>query len=367
MLHLIGAEVFMADLIPMGSHVLQVILWAGLVFGCFDAITAVARVGRTLVEGGDEISRPMARAAGDSLVIAWVWSKLRGRRRTAPPELEPEPVSLVVLNRETLVITEHEVESAARCVFGTQWEHHDNRITVRPPLYLVQFRSWTFGVVHKNDHFFESTLMELRNSPEAMLRRAATEHRSWLSVDLLKAPDGIAWDTGYSYAGPLLAELAGPDVCALGAPGPGLWAPWEESFRNVLRTKDPLEAFRTLAEPPQGILSETVGRLAAQREAQDRWTEFQMAFESHRPGSQFFVMAQLSRGERSELTWLGVEHLDGNRINGRLDRDLRTLQLSAGAPVVVSTNDVWDWLVFDGSGGREGHFSQKFDADLARH
>ena len=272
----------------------------------------------------------------------------------------------MVLNRDTIVITESEVESAAQTVFAAQWDHPDNRVALRPPLYLVHFRGWTFGVVHKNDRFFESTLMELRNSPEAALRRAATEHCSWLSVDLLKAPLGEHWEAGYRYAGPLIAELTGPDACALGAPGPGLWAPWEESFRDVLRSKDPLEAFRTLAEPPQGILSETVGRLAAQREARARWPEFQQAFASHGAGSQFFVLAQLTRGDRSELTWRAVEELDGARVIGRLDRDLRVLDLFAGAPVTVESSEVWDWLVFDGSGGRAGQFSQKFDATLAR-
>jgi len=350
----------------MSMHLLQVFLWAGILFCGLDGTLTLLKVAAAVADGDQGIPRMLARLVGDCLVIGWLALRFRKPKTNLADALDSEPVSMVILSRQYLMVTEEEINTAARTVFAADWEHPDSHVTVLPQLYLVQVRGWTYGVAHKNDRYFEANVMDLRNSPEEALRRAAEEHRAWLSVDLLKAPPGASWVIGYRRAGPLLAELAGPSTIALGAPGPGLWTPWDPSLKRLLRSSDPLEAFRALAEPPQGILAENVRRAAALREARERWPEFERAFRVRRPGSQFFVLAQITRSGRTENAWLAVEDMDKERVWGRLDRDLHALQLSAGAPVTIPTSDLQDWLLFDGVGGRLGHFTQPFENALLR-
>lgn len=350
----------------MQGHLLHALLWAGLLVCAIDGCASAARVLWYISEGESGVTRPLARVAGDGLLIAWLLHKRRGRPDWNRRALDPEPVSLVILCRDQLLITEAEVASAARTVFASEWDHPDSHVATMAPISIVQIKGWTFGIAHKNDRYFECTLMDLRSSPEEPLRYAAAEHRSWLSVDVLKGPEGIDWQEGYKYTGPLLAELVVPHALALGAPGPGLWTGWDPSLVRVLKSREPLEVFKALADPPNSIMAEAMGRAAAQREAMQRWPEFEQSFRAKRPGSQFFVLARITRGERAETAWLAVDDLDHERVWGKLDRDLHTLHLSAGAPVTIAAKDVLDWLVFDGSGGRLGHFTQRFEGALLR-
>jgi uncharacterized protein YegJ (DUF2314 family) len=195
---------------------------------------------------------------------------------------------------------------------------------------------------------------------ELRLKKIVSEHRGWISVDLLNGEGDR--DEAYRWIGKLIAELAGKDCLAIYAPALSRLNVYDSRMRPVLRGDRPLELFERPGSPPVLRMSGDDPRMKeAVAEAQRRWPEFVEAFE-RRSGVNFSAKAPFTDGGQTEYMWLSVTAIEHGTIYGKLGNEpVNIHHLSHGDAVKVKVEEVNDWMYL-----REGKVQGGFTIELMR-
>jgi uncharacterized protein YegJ (DUF2314 family) len=192
------------------------------------------------------------------------------------------------------------------------------------------------------------------------VRKAVEDHRAWLAVDLMHPFDpGRPRESFYPSIARLIAELAGDDCLAVFHPESERINAWDDTLKAALRGPNPLEKFALPVNPPVLRLDDQDPKLlAAKEEARRRFPEFLDAFK-RKDGEMFSVKAPVTAGGRTEHIWIDVDHVDDDRIGGKLGNEPVDLgPMKIGDRVDVAISEIEDWVVIRG-GAPTGLFTSR--------
>jgi uncharacterized protein YegJ (DUF2314 family) len=200
-----------------------------------------------------------------------------------------------------------------------------------------------FPVPYVND--VETTAADF---PDLRMRKAFSQHRAWLSVDLLGERESKDLPKVYRRIGKLTAELADTDCLAIYSPATSQMMVYDATLEEGLRGDNPIELFNN---PPLLPVVEVDGDepevAAAVAEAVERWPEFLSAFQNQR-GELFNVKARVNDGKHVEYIWLSPTSIENGVIYGKLENDPVELRYKLGDRVRVQLSDLNDWVYKSG-------------------
>jgi uncharacterized protein YegJ (DUF2314 family) len=263
-----------------------------------------------------------------------------------PPD--PPPTSLVLLLREPRALDAATLGDVVSQALGAKplGGNGDGESCVvgESPHFLFEADGCVYAVHNVPHPYFDNPAAVAAETSELRLRKAVTQHRAWLAVDLLEG-NGAAVNP-YRTIGKVIAALAGPDCLAVCVPEQRHIYPYEESVAEKLRGPDPLAALASAVLPPVlGVSADDPALRAAVQEARRRWPEFVAAFEQREPGQMFSVKVPMRDSKMTEYMWVSVSALENGMIYGRLDNEpVELKRLRSGDQVRVPVAELNDWL-----------------------
>lgn len=210
--------------------------------------------------------------------------------------------------------------------------------------------------IHNNSApYFDDVAEDLPEIKDPAMAATVTNHRAWLSVDLVSWLDEREprFDMVDRLIGQLLAELADQENCvAVIDLVQGHIYPFESDTLERLRDPDPR---RALSEPTFAPdFSEDEELRAVSNEAKRKWPEFVRAFEDRADGELFNVRARFVQDSFVEYIWLTVTAVEANVIYGLLDNNPLHIAGKMGDRVRVPLADLNDWVHLSARGERLG-------------
>lgn len=215
------------------------------------------------------------------------------------------------------------------------------------PIFIVKSPQalWTIHN-HAGPYFDDEKAAE--RIPDLRLRKAVSEHRAWLSVDLTSPFDStLTPDLFYPYIFRLIRELADEDTLVIFRPETGEINIWSKEVADNLGSSDPLENFAVPVHSPVISVSDQDPRMKeAVEEARRNFGEFRLRWAERKEDAAFIVKASIQRGSRNEVIWLEVTGLEPDFIHGTLANEPVNLEgLKAGDTVEVPIADLYDWAI----------------------
>jgi uncharacterized protein YegJ (DUF2314 family) len=260
-------------------------------------------------------------------------------------------ISLVLLLREPRYLDCDMVKRIASKVLGHDFTTTDENATdfivgEHAPFFL-KFRGELY-LIHcfpkpymKNPEQASMEIQELRT------RKAVSEHKAWMSVDLLQIGEEASdLNSAYQVIGKLVAEFADNDSLAIFAPQTSKINVYDPELDAKLRGPDPLKDFaRPVFVPVTAISGDDPRMRAAVEEARKRWPEFVSAFEARSPAGKFAVKAPFTDGTNTEFMWVSVTGIENDVIYGTLDSDpVNVTSVKADQRVKVQLSELNDWM-----------------------
>ncbi len=268
--------------------------------------------------------------------------------------------SVAIFRRTHLPLTEMRVKAVVERALGDTPE-----ITFLPmperedgaQLFAFVREGVVFGVIgvpkpYVNPAAHEEIRATLKD-PDAI--RGMTEHGAWLSVDHMR---GVA-DLGEinSVIGRVVAELIDDEAMLLYDVKHQKFATIDGMTRDMLRGPAPMIVFG--AEGTEVAIDVDDAAIeAAKQKAQERWSEFLIAWHNRQPGEFFSVKGPFHDGKHTEHMWVNVEEADEGGVRGKIGNTPTVVRnLAENDPASVAIADVEDWMIFDPSGKIRGGFS----------
>ncbi|HOF87107.1 MAG TPA: DUF2314 domain-containing protein [Armatimonadota bacterium] len=301
------------------------------------------------------------------LAVAAALVKQALRRMTArkAAKADDEPmISLVLLRSSRLALTEDDVRARVSRALGTQFDLGNEHATefvmempkeARPPFgegqtFMVQLNAGLFFVHSYGQPYADLDGRAVDGITDLRLRRIMTDHRAWLSVDLLSAPEGAAREAAYPTIGKILAAMLDAESLGVLAPQLSRCHPLNDDARDALRGDDPLALFSAMPVPILSVAADDPAMTAAIAEARRRWPEFVAAFTARAAETQgFHVKAAFTHGDATEHIWVEVDAIDGETITGSVGNDPENIPgLQYHDRVTVTVERISDWLYFNG-------------------
>lgn len=273
-------------------------------------------------------------------------------------------ISLVLLLREPRALDHPAIIRLVRQAWGIELGESSSPGVVlgAAPSFVIKTGGRSFLVNSFALPYFPDPEQAAQEVPELRLRKLVTEHRGWISVDLLDEQGRMAEEEAYRWIGKLIAELAGEDCLAIYAPAIRRINVFDTQMKTTLCGERPLELFDRPGSPPVLRVSGDDPRMKqAVAEARKRWEEFIQAFEQ-RTGVNFSVKAPFSDQTHTEFMWLSVTAIENGVIYGKLGNEpVNVLNLAQGDAVKVGVEDVNDWMYL-----RDGKVQGGFTIELMR-
>lgn len=185
--------------------------------------------------------------------------------------------------------------------------------------------------------------------------RGMTEHRAWVSVDHMRGVAELAEIN--SVIGRVIAELLDDEAMLLYDVKHGKFATIDEMTRDMLRGPVPMIVFGADGTDVS-ISVDDEAMEAAKRKAQERWSEFLIAWHNRQPEEMFSVKGPFHDGARTEHMWVTVEEADEGGVRGKIGNKPTVVRnIAENDPASVAIADVEDWMIFEPSGKMRGGFS----------
>jgi uncharacterized protein YegJ (DUF2314 family) len=299
-----------------------------------------------------ESRTPLWQQLGATFALA-TGALLLWRASSPPPAAEPLK-SLVLLLRTPRALTVGQLRQAIVSSLGVLCEQNDktasNFVTDTPPAFLIRADGYTFLVNNCESVYIKESQNTPGNIPNVRLQQIIRDHRAWLSVDLLEAPENATSDLVYQRLGRLIAALADKDCVGVFCPETSQLNVWHSSLLVHLRGTSPLQAVAELADVPAVRVTANDTELQeASHTATSMWSVFVNAFEQRRPDQTFAIKAPFTDGHETEYMWLIVTEIGEEAVIGSLDNEPVYLRnVSAGDAVTIPVDQVNDWLYTDG-------------------
>ena len=330
----------------MGSY-----MWWAIVI--LVAMAMTAGLWTVLRRGRHSRRRPSDVPAGAARHAAIPASRLV---QTNPEGGAEEPmISLVLLLREPRQLDQQTMARHIRDAWGIELDVDDPAakqfVVCVAPGAMIQIDGVNFLVHNWPRPYVDEPDSAGAQITELRLREAMTQHRAWLSVDLLRQDAGLNEKQVYQYIGKLVAALGDQDTLAVYAPQTHRMLPFDEVTRRKLRSDDVLAAMTDEMhddDEPPAVLAVPHGgddRLAAAvAEARRRWPEFVQAFEQRNGEEHFAVKMPFSEGDHTEYLWIEVSAIENDFVYGKLgNKPVHVRRLNEGDSVRARTADLNDW------------------------
>ena len=301
----------------------------------------------------------------------WSWIKgLFGKgARGAGGEDDKPLIALVLLLREPRYLDAEILSRLASNAWGKKIgvddsDENDGFVMGESPAFILQLGALLFLINNFSSPYLEDPEAAAKKITELRLAKALTEHRAWLSVDMLYQAEGEALAEAYRFIGKLIAALGDTDCLAIYSPATNRLNAYDAALEAQLRGPDPLKLFTEPTFVPVISVPDDDPRMqAAVKEARERWPEFVAAFEARAEGQHFAVKSRFIEGEDTEWMWSGVTAIENGVILGVLDNDpLQVKNIKAGSRVRIAQSDIGDWMYTHGD-GYQGGFTVKVVAD----
>ncbi|MGD0093512.1 MAG: DUF2314 domain-containing protein [Planctomycetota bacterium] len=354
--------------------------WTGLVM-CIGAFVARCTL---LATGSRSVRWTSIVISALAAWILWKWEVRKddeaheggGRNKTGEgPDSKPF-ISLVLLIKEPRQVDDVTLARLASKAWGAtlkSGQDGDNSATDfvvgKSPIFMCRFQDMFFTIHNHAAPYFPPEVAE--ETRELRLKKALSEHRAWLSVDLVSSASGkfdeSMSNTAYPLIGKLVAELADSDCLAIYCPETRQMNIYDPEIGAQLRGRDPLSgAFKQANVPVWRVGSDDPRLIAAVAEARRRWPEFQRAFEQRAPGQMFSVKARVADGKNAEYMWMKVSAIEHDDIYGTLDNDpVNVTGVKLGDRFHVKVTELSDWMYLEGKDLRGG-FTVKVLRDAAQ-
>jgi uncharacterized protein YegJ (DUF2314 family) len=275
--------------------------------------------------------------------------------RASSPHSPDEPLkSFVLLLRTPRMLTVGQLRQAVATSFGVLCSENDkkasNFVTDTSPAFLIRADGYTFLVNNCDGLYIKESQNTPENIPNVRLQQVISDHRAWLSADLLEAPENATSDLVYQRLGRLIAALADKDCVGIYCPETSQLNIWRPTLIPHLQGPSPLQAVAELADVPAVRVTVNDTELQeASHTAASMWPAFVNAFEQRRSDQTFAVKAPFTDGHETEYMWLVVTEISEEAVIGSLDNEPIYLRnVDAGDTVTVLINQVNDWLYTDG-------------------
>jgi len=290
---------------------------------------------------------------------------------TSPQKPTESLKSLVLLLRSPRNLTVGQLRQAIAYSLGVICEEDNkkatNFITDTPPAFLVHAEGYTFLVNNCDSLYMDQSQNTSKNVPNVRLQQVIRDHRAWISVDLLEAPDGTSADAIYRRIGRLIAVLADNDCIGIYCPETSQLNVWHPALIEHLQGTNPLQAVAELVDVPAVRVTANDTHLQeASQTATSMWSVFINAFAQRYPDQTFAVKAPFTDGQETEYMWLIVTEIGEETVTGTLDNDPIYLRnVGAGDMVTVSIDQMNDWLYTDGGEMVGGFTTDALTKDMA--
>lgn len=297
-------------------------------------------------------------------------------------EAPKEPmISLVHLRRqqrylEASVLANALSEAWGLEVFGGDGEASDDAAGVVAgdnPFFIVIVRKPTFCMFSVHNHernYFDDPEEVAKGVTNRRFAEVIREHRSWLSVDLMRAEDSsVGQDEAYRMIGKAVSALADEDVMAILCPQHHYFNLWDADLEKLLCGDSPLDALRKEVKAPVYGVQDGDAIEKAIAMARERWPEFVAAFKSREAGDERYLVKARFVGEddEAEHMWLQVFGLEPEYVHGHLlNEPMHTAKLKKGSQVEVAVTDISDWICPDAEGNGLGNFTDRVIEAAAR-
>jgi len=176
-------------------------------------------------------------------------------RTTKAPQKTIAPFkSFVLLLRTPRDLTIAQLRQAVASSLGVLCAENDktatNYITDTSPAFLVHAQGYTILVNNCDSLYIDHSQNTQENIPNVRLQQVIRDHRAWLSVDLLEAPETASSDLIYQQLGRLTAALADTDCVGIYCPETSQLNVWHSTLVTLLQGANPRQAVAELADVP---------------------------------------------------------------------------------------------------------------------
>lgn len=230
--------------------------------------------------------------------------------------------------------------------------------------FMVSVPDGIFWILNGKTPYMDDPASCAKRLKDRRLQDAVTEHRAWISVDLLRWHDEAADPAAaYDVIGKAMAALAGPDVLAVFAPEINRLNVFDAGILPVLSGGTPLKLFEDPTfSPVLGAADDDEQMDAAIAEARNRWPEFVAHFQKRDPsdGSPCLVKAPFNCDGETEHMWLDVTEIEESTVHGILaNHPHRLTNVHQGQRVSVPVATLSDWLCATDANEPLGGWTQK--------
>jgi uncharacterized protein YegJ (DUF2314 family) len=277
-------------------------------------------------------------------ILAWLW--IHPWRQTALGSLK----SFVLLLRKPRQLALAELRRATDSALGVRCDTlnttADNAIVYSPPVFYIRADGYTFLVNNAETPYISHEENTPEHVPNVRLQEVIRDHKAWLSVDLVAAPEHATTEDIYQRLGCLIAELVDDNCIGLYCPETSQLNAWHPILSSYLKGASPLQAVEELVDVPAIRVTANDTQIAeASQRANSMWTVFVNAFACRTPEQTFAVKAPFSDKNETEYMWLIVTDIDEETVSGTLDNTPIYLRnITPGDTVTVTVDQINDWL-----------------------
>jgi len=313
------------------------------------AVSIALLVGRGIWQG--DLARHLAYAAAMFGVAMLLLRYVRRQRA-----LEEPLISIVLLLMQPRQLNSAMLRKIAAQALGVEFAgENDNDkesapfLVGREPAFIMRMNGSFFLINSFSFHYAADPEKEGAKITELRLRKAMTDHRAWLSVDLLRLDENAAEDAAYRVIGKLISALAGKDTLAVYAPQTSRLVPYDDELKAKLAGDNPLTDLAFVPVPVTEVADSDPDMAAAVAEARRRWPEFIAAFNNRKPGQNFAAKRAFSDGRNTEYMWISVERVEHDVAYGVVNNDPVNLRgVRCGDDAEVRLEELNDWMYADG-------------------
>lgn len=263
---------------------------------------------------------------------------------------QEELISLVFLLKGPQALNKSAVEIALSRAFGPESAQWELKATDRENFFGLIGPEFNLGIMSVGGPYVHDRGQVADNLRNTRQKIAIQNHNAWLAIDLFSEVTDNREGEVYQYIGKLLAEFAGDNCLALYYPSKQQLIDYGPDLLPLLRSGDPLEAFKlNRGDPLVAAPANDADLKAAAAEARRRWPEFVSAFEKRRPKQGFAVKSPFSESSQVEHMWIEVTSIQGESIAGTLANEPGIItKLKLGDRVNIHVNEIEDWIISDG-------------------
>lgn len=297
---------------------------------------------------------------------AWTtWRKLRSSSVENDGENSKPIISLVLLLSQPRYLEDEVLAHIIESAWGGDYTNEDEQkrdgfVVGRDKIYVVKSPMGIFTINNFSSSYWQDVQTVVNPLPDLRLRKIVSEHKAWLSVDLISSFENDPTNAAaYAAIVRLINELADDSVLGILRPETNRINEWNGDVQEELLRPRGEERFHKAGNAPViPVAADDPEMIAAVEEARRRWPEFVAAYQKREADDTFSIKAAITVGEVTEHIWVQVNGIEPEYVHGKLGNepvDLAGLKL--GSRVEVPVADVEDWGCQIGDGKLQGLFT----------